>query len=189
MNANKHFALASGLLLAAAVGATVLRRRDRARLRGPADDADSWASMLEPYPAYGPRRRSVAEMLDERDARAAQGPWVPASGGTETPFRTRTGRRLQYCWQRSTGKHAYLDCDTDLILSDEEAQAALGMRGPSRRRRLSGPARRRRRALGAAGGSVAGTYRLAAGDDVIFVMQPRQRVFAVGLLGRNVGLP
>lgn len=56
----------------------------------------------------------------------SQGNWLPANGGTETPFRTRTGRKLLYCWQPSTGNHAYLDCETDLILSDEEAASALG---------------------------------------------------------------
>lgn len=56
-----------------------------------------------------------------------QGDWVPASGGAETPFLTRTNRRLLYCWQPTTGRHAYLDLDTDLILSDEEAKTALGM--------------------------------------------------------------
>lgn len=53
--------------------------------------------------------------------------WIPACGGTEVPFFTRTGRKLHYVWQPSTGKHAYLDCGTDIILSDEEASAALGM--------------------------------------------------------------
>ena len=51
--------------------------------------------------------------------------WYPASGGTETPFTSRTGKRLLYCWQPSTGNHAYLDMGTDIILSDEEAMAAL----------------------------------------------------------------
>jgi hypothetical protein len=53
--------------------------------------------------------------------------WIPACGGTEVPFKTRTGRVLLYCYQPSTGNHAYLDCGTDLILSDEEATVALGM--------------------------------------------------------------
>jgi len=57
----------------------------------------------------------------------SQGNWYPASGGKEEIFTTRTGRRLLYCWQPLTGKHAYLDVGTDIILSDEEAQAALGM--------------------------------------------------------------
>jgi hypothetical protein len=71
--------------------------------------------------------KTVAQILDERAAKAAQGPWVPACGGTEVPFTTRSRRRLLYCYQPSTGRHAYLDCETDLILSDAEAAVALGM--------------------------------------------------------------
>ena len=66
-------------------------------------------------------------MIQELLAKREQGNWYPANGGTETPFHTRNGRRLLYCWQPSTGKHAYLDCDTDLILTDEEATQALGI--------------------------------------------------------------
>ena len=69
--------------------------------------------------------KTLAEILDERASKAAQGNWVPASGGTEVPFTTRTRRRLLYCWQPSTGRHAYLDCDQDIFLTDEEAWAAL----------------------------------------------------------------
>jgi hypothetical protein len=70
---------------------------------------------------------SLPALLAERTAKAQQGHWYPANGGTETPFITRNRRRLLYCWQPSTGKHAYLDMDTDLILSDIEASAALGV--------------------------------------------------------------
>jgi hypothetical protein len=52
---------------------------------------------------------------------------MPASGGTETPFKTRTGRTLLYCWDTNSGDHAYLDCDTDIILSQREAEEALGL--------------------------------------------------------------
>ena len=55
-----------------------------------------------------------------------QSNWVPACGKTEVPFKTRTGRILQYCWNPVDGDHAYLDCDSDTILTFEEAQAALG---------------------------------------------------------------
>lgn len=58
--------------------------------------------------------------------RAAQGNWYPACGGTETPFLSRSGRRLLYCWQPSTGNHAYLDLGTDIILTSEEAEIAMG---------------------------------------------------------------
>lgn len=70
---------------------------------------------------------NLVEILQAAEQARAQGNWVPANGGTETPFVTRNKRRLLYCWQPSSGKHAYLDLDTDLILSDEEAQAALGI--------------------------------------------------------------
>jgi hypothetical protein len=52
--------------------------------------------------------------------------WQPACGGTETPFKTRTGRTLHYLWNRSTGVHAYYDVDRDLFLTNEEAEEALG---------------------------------------------------------------
>lgn len=70
---------------------------------------------------------SVAAGLAERARRAEQGPWVPACGGSETVTTYRTGRRLLYCWQASTGRHAYLDADTDRILDEAEARAAIGM--------------------------------------------------------------
>jgi hypothetical protein len=53
--------------------------------------------------------------------------WIPACGGTEEPFVSRSGKRLQYVWQPSTGQHAYLDLDSDTILSDEAAEAALAL--------------------------------------------------------------
>ncbi len=69
--------------------------------------------------------KTVAEILDERQKRAEQGGWFPACGGTEVPFRARSGKTLLYCWQPSTGRHAYLDLSSDIFLTDEEAQAAL----------------------------------------------------------------
>lgn len=69
---------------------------------------------------------TVVELLKARDTKAANGPWLPASGGTETPFWTRSRRQLLYCYQPSTGTHAYCDVSTDMILTDEEAGFALG---------------------------------------------------------------
>ena len=63
--------------------------------------------------------------LENKRKKAEQGAWLPANGGTELPFVTRSGRRLQYLWQPTTGNHAYLDCDTDLILDDEEARLCI----------------------------------------------------------------
>lgn len=70
---------------------------------------------------------TLTDLLRAHEAKKAQGNWVPANRGTETPFTTRSGRVLLYCYQPSTGKHAYLDVGTDLILTDEEAQLAMGM--------------------------------------------------------------
>ncbi len=69
---------------------------------------------------------NLVELLNQKIARDNNGAWVPACGGTEVPFTTRGGRRLLYCYQATTGRHAYLDLGTDLILSDEEAELVLG---------------------------------------------------------------
>lgn len=69
---------------------------------------------------------TLVELLAERARKAEQGPWLPACGGKEEPFVSRSGRRLLYVWQPTTGRHAYLDCQTDIVLSDEEASAYLG---------------------------------------------------------------
>ncbi len=51
--------------------------------------------------------------------------WVPAAGGTETIFQARSGARLIYLYNPVQGKHAYLNVDQDIILTDEEARAHL----------------------------------------------------------------
>lgn len=66
-------------------------------------------------------------MIEALDKKARNGNWYPANGGTEEPFISKSGRKLLYCWQPTTGNHAYLDVSTDMILSDEEAQYALGL--------------------------------------------------------------
>jgi hypothetical protein len=53
--------------------------------------------------------------------------WVPACGGTETPFTTRMGRRLLWMWNSATGEHAYYDVTNDVFLSADEASTALAM--------------------------------------------------------------
>ena len=53
--------------------------------------------------------------------------WVPACGGTEAPFTTRTGRRLLYMWNPTTGEHAYYDVPNAAFPSAAEAPAALAM--------------------------------------------------------------
>jgi hypothetical protein len=72
--------------------------------------------------------KTLTEILDEKQAKAEQGNWIPACGGTEVPFLTRSGKRLLYMWQPSTGRHAYLDMGSDMFLTDEESRAALGTR-------------------------------------------------------------
>lgn len=69
---------------------------------------------------------TLVSFLDRMDAWKAQGAWVPAANGDEEPFTTRSGRRLLYCFQPRSGKHAYLDMGTDIILSDDEARLYLG---------------------------------------------------------------
>jgi hypothetical protein len=51
--------------------------------------------------------------------------WVPACGGTETPFKARSGAILLYCFNPATGQHAYIDQGTDWVLTYEEAEAHL----------------------------------------------------------------
>ena len=67
-------------------------------------------------------KETLVDRLEARQRRAEQGAWVPACGGTEQPFAMR-GYRLQYLWQPSTGRHAYINCDTDILLTDAEVSA------------------------------------------------------------------
>ena len=53
--------------------------------------------------------------------------WVPACGGTEKPFIARSGAKLLYCYNPAKNTHAYLHCDVDIILSDQEAAQHLGL--------------------------------------------------------------
>ena len=70
---------------------------------------------------------TLVEILDARQKEAEQGDWVPACGGSEVPFFSRSGIKMLYVYQPSTGKHAYINCMTDIIMTDAEAQAALGI--------------------------------------------------------------
>ena len=69
---------------------------------------------------------TIEEILNARKIREDR-EWIPACGGTEVPFFSRTGRHLQYCWNQLTGEHAYLDLGSDLFLTNEEAQQALAI--------------------------------------------------------------
>ncbi len=70
---------------------------------------------------------SVADLLAARQRAAENGAWIPGTG--EEPFFTRSGVRLLYCWQPSTGRKAYLDMGSDLFLTDEEARNVIGIGG------------------------------------------------------------
>ena len=52
--------------------------------------------------------------------------WIPACGGTEVPFKTRSGVTVQYLWNPVSGEHAYINCDTDVLISDEEIDGVFG---------------------------------------------------------------
>jgi hypothetical protein len=80
--------------------------------------------VLPPEPE--PKVPTVMERILAVENRRKQGNWYPACGGTEVPFYTRLKRRLLYCFQPSSGDHAYLDLDQDRILSDKEAEEAFG---------------------------------------------------------------
>lgn len=56
-----------------------------------------------------------------------QNVWVPANGGTETAFVSRTGKRLLYCYNSALARHAYLDLGSEMILTNDEANVALGL--------------------------------------------------------------
>jgi hypothetical protein len=68
---------------------------------------------------------SLVARVEARHRDRSQGNWYPACGGTETPFISRSGHRLLYVWQPITCTHAYLNCDTDIVLTDDEARQAL----------------------------------------------------------------
>jgi hypothetical protein len=65
--------------------------------------------------------KSLADNMNAFDSWKSQGDWVPANNRTEEPFKTRSGYTLLYCFQPRSGKHAYLNVETDMILTDEEA--------------------------------------------------------------------
>ena len=70
----------------------------------------------------------MSEYLEDLDAWKTQGNWVPGSGGAERPFKTRTGRTLQWVYQPRSGRHAYYDPEIDMIIEDdEELRGKYGM--------------------------------------------------------------
>jgi hypothetical protein len=70
--------------------------------------------------------KSIAEMLNDAEARRERtGRWVTACGGTEQPM-TVNGVRVLYVWNTGTHKHAYLNLDTDIIMADGEFDMLCG---------------------------------------------------------------
>jgi uncharacterized protein (DUF2126 family) len=66
--------------------------------------------------------QTIEAAIKAQEARRNNGNWVPACGGTETEV-VMNGTRLLYCWQPASGKHAYLNLDSDMIMSDEDVDA------------------------------------------------------------------
>ena len=54
-----------------------------------------------------------------------QNKWVPACGGSETPFKTKTRHTLLYCYNPALRQHAYVNVETDMVLTNEEARTML----------------------------------------------------------------
>jgi hypothetical protein len=68
---------------------------------------------------------TLEQAIIKDNARRENGTWYPACGGTELPFTSRSGARLQYMFQPSTRRHAYYNLDTDLFLTDAEADVEM----------------------------------------------------------------
>lgn len=62
---------------------------------------------------------NLLERLDAAEKAKADGPWVPGCNQLEKPFITRTGHKVIYMWQPSTGRHAYFDLESDLEIHEE----------------------------------------------------------------------
>lgn len=52
--------------------------------------------------------------------------WVPACGGTEEIMVVRK-KRILYCFNPKQNRHAYLDVDSDRIMTDEEYFDLIGI--------------------------------------------------------------
>lgn len=74
---------------------------------------------------FDSNKKTLSETLDELESWRHDGDWVPANGGYEEPFMSRAGVRLLYCYQARSGRHAYLNMQTDIILTDDEANSLM----------------------------------------------------------------
>lgn len=68
--------------------------------------------------------RAIQEYIDGsgRDA------WVPAVGGTETPY-LKDGRWWLYVWNSARAIHGFLDMSTDMVYRDPSGIAAVDHAG------------------------------------------------------------
>tara|TARA_R110000803_G_scaffold28011_10_gene65131 strand:- start:3625 stop:3849 length:225 start_codon:yes stop_codon:yes gene_type:complete len=69
--------------------------------------------------------QTIEQAIAAQEARRNNGNWVAACGGTETPF-TINRVRVLYCYQPASGKHAYMNLDTDMVMTDEEFDMLRG---------------------------------------------------------------
>jgi hypothetical protein len=63
------------------------------------------------------RPEGVADVLARVKREQEQGRWVVGCGGSEVPFEY-WGTRWLYVFQPSSGRHGYLNLDTDVVHDD-----------------------------------------------------------------------
>ena len=77
--------------------------------------------------AHGWHTAGISSVTYEQAKNKRLDVWVPACGGTETEFRSRN-LRLLYCFNFHQQRHAYINLDTDTLLTPHEADIALGIK-------------------------------------------------------------
>lgn len=103
----------------AAVAAVVQALRDAGRVLPEGSAQQALAGALARFVAHS--QPALAAQAGVREA------WAPACGGTEQPFRTRSGATVHYLYNRVSGEHAYYDVGADRFLTNEEASIAMGL--------------------------------------------------------------
>lgn len=87
-----------------------------------ANEAEAFANKMSD--ACDAANVALEKAYEADDAAHDATQWVPACGGTETPF-TCLGKMYHYMWNRRTGEHAYYDIRADLFVSVEDFRAML----------------------------------------------------------------
>jgi hypothetical protein len=64
--------------------------------------------------------KTIHSQDDETAAEIVSGYWEPAANGTEVPTKYRSGHTLLYCYNALLGKHAFINCETDHMVTDAE---------------------------------------------------------------------